>query len=98
MLQQLRSDLTMTKRYPWVARSLMALLCLPACSVATYQAASRPGLVAATASRGPWRTLQLHTHSKLGGGNHTIAELVAMAADQGVDAIVISEHNDWRHL
>jgi hypothetical protein len=52
---------------------------------------------AQTSKNSPWKTLQLHAHSEYGGGSKSVAQLIRLAADEGVDALVISDHNDWRH-
>lgn len=43
-----------------------------------------------------WYAVQLHAHSDLGGGSKNVRQLRKMAIDAGLDAIVISDHNDLR--
>jgi hypothetical protein len=51
---------------------------------------------ALAARKSPWKTLQLHAHSEYGGGSKSVAQLIRLAAAEGVDALVVSDHNDWR--
>lgn len=73
---------------------------LAACAMAGRPQALPAAAPVATlaASSSPWKTLQLHAHSEYGGGSKSVAQLIRMAADEGVDALVISDHNDWRQL
>lgn len=43
-----------------------------------------------------WYAVQLHAHSDLGGGSKNVRQLRKMAIEAGLDAIVISDHNDLR--
>jgi hypothetical protein len=85
-----------SRRALLLAGSLVPLL--GACALGSRSAplpATAP-VSSLSARQSPWKTLQLHAHSEYGGGTKSVAQLVSLAATEGVDALVISDHNDWR--
>lgn len=87
----------MAKLKTWTA--LATLLAVTACGYVPGTTGSAPeeGFTASqTASR--WWAVQFHSHSSVAEGKNTIAELIAMAKKEKLDALAVSEHDTLDHF
>ncbi len=88
----------MAKLKTWTA--LTALLAVTACGygVPGTPGSSSEASLGAKAAGGRWWAVQFHAHSSVHGGKSSIAELIAMAKAEKLDALAITEHDTLDHF
>jgi hypothetical protein len=77
-----------------LAAAAVAAIVLSA--VACAQSAPRITTVVEWAGRGTWLKTDLHSHSRLTDGEHTIEQIVTAAMAGGCDAVAVADHSDGK--
>ena len=88
----------MAKLKTWTA--LATLLAVTACGygVPGMTGTSPDASFSGQATGGRWWAVQFHAHSTVHGGQRSIADLIAMAKAEKLDALAVTEHDSLAHF